>query len=134
MGVVGVLIAFLFSFHSRKRWKMEALFNLIFENYISKKTSTTWKVIVDAFGGQEFLKARIGLICVLATTDSVTLFFRNDLSKPNRVDVLRTAENKHRVIFRVIENYVYFVHSVFHDVGEEDFISLFERETSLSIQ
>jgi hypothetical protein len=113
---------------------MEATFNLIFENYISKKTSTTWKVIVDAFGGQEFLKSKIGLIYIFATTDSVTLFFRNGYSKPNRVEVLQTAENKHRVIFRTLENYVYFVHSVFHDVKKEDFISLFERETNLSIQ
>ena len=112
---------------------MEASYSRIFDNHISKKTSNTWSDIVDVFGGQEHLKSKIGLKYVLASNDSATFFFQNDLSRPSRVEITRTEEDRYRVIFRRYESYICFVYSIFHNVKEDSLISLFEKETCLKV-
>lgn len=112
---------------------MEAILHCIFENYISKSSSDHWKVIVDALGGEEHLKSKIGLRYILSSMDSITLFFKNDLSKPNRIEVIQINGDKYKVIFRTVENYVYYEHSVFEEVDLKNIPSLFERETKLRL-
>ena len=112
---------------------MEAIFHCFFENYISKSSSDHWKSVVDVLGGEEHLKSQIGLRYILSSMDSITLFFKNDLSKPNRVEVIQIKSGKYKVTFRTVENYVYYEHSVFEDVDLKNLSSLFERETTLRL-
>ena len=112
---------------------METIFHRIFENHISKSTSSHRGVILGALGGEEQLKSKIGLKYVLSATDSITLFFENSFGKPNRVEIIHVENDEYKVIFRTVENYVYYVHSVFARVCLKDFLSLFEKETELDL-
>ena len=112
---------------------MEAIYHCIFENYISKSTSGIWKSVVDVLGGEEHLKSQIELRYIFSSMDSITLFFKNDLSKPNRVEATQIKSEKYKVTFRTMKNYVYYEHSVFEEVDLKNIPSLFERETKLRL-
>lgn len=108
---------------------MEAIFHRMFENYINKGT---WGKIIGVFGGESYLRSKIGLTYILSSTDSVTLYFKNKSSKPNRLLIL-CVDGTYKFTFLALENYVCHIHSVFDNVKIESFISLFETQTELRL-
>ena len=108
---------------------MEAIFHRIFENHI---TTGKWDEIIDIFGGESYLRSKVGLTYILSSTDSVTLFFKNKSSRPNRLQILFN-EGTYKFTFVVSEDYVCHTHSVFADVSPDNFTSLFESQTELRL-